>query len=345
MTSPVALPVAALRVVRAAAGRRALDLALRVTLLAGGLIALGLLCGGRAHAAEGVLPPPENAGDRAVHAPAVTDAGAPTAGAASAVTDTGAPTATADAASAAARAGSAGGTHASAATRAGSDCGTHASAVRAIPARERAVEPASARVAGHVRSRVAEPVRAQVVEPLVRDVREVVRPVGELAGRVVGGLLADAPPRFLPRPPSMPGIPGQPGVPGALTPPGDGAHAAPAPSAAAHTDADTGHGDHARPGTPDAAATGGDFTVAPATGVTTRTTAAKAARTPVPAPAFPSGSTLGQSAGDGSSTRHCDLAAAAFGNGSTARLLAGPTASSRAAATRDRHRDIPEFPG
>ncbi|WP_416983650.1 hypothetical protein [Streptomyces sp. T028] len=52
MTSPTVLPAAALRVLcvlREAAGRRALQLAL----LVGGLLALGFLCGGQAQAAEG----------------------------------------------------------------------------------------------------------------------------------------------------------------------------------------------------------------------------------------------------------------------------------------------------
>ncbi|MFF4837680.1 hypothetical protein [Streptomyces sp. NPDC001315] len=49
MTWPAALPGAALRVLRTAAGRRALQ----VALLVGGLFALGFLCGEQAHAAEG----------------------------------------------------------------------------------------------------------------------------------------------------------------------------------------------------------------------------------------------------------------------------------------------------
>ncbi|MGW0768505.1 hypothetical protein [Streptomyces sp. NPDC002676] len=49
MTLSAALPPAALRVMRAVAGRRALQLAL----LVGGVFALGLLCGQQAHAAEG----------------------------------------------------------------------------------------------------------------------------------------------------------------------------------------------------------------------------------------------------------------------------------------------------
>ncbi|MFD3585020.1 hypothetical protein [Streptomyces sp. NPDC058683] len=54
MTSPAVVPGSAARVSRTAAGRRALQLAL----LAGGLLALGLLCGGRAQAAEGTPSAP-----------------------------------------------------------------------------------------------------------------------------------------------------------------------------------------------------------------------------------------------------------------------------------------------
>ncbi|MFI1045640.1 hypothetical protein ACH4U3_07420 [Streptomyces griseoruber] len=49
MTSPTVLPGVVQRVLREAAGRRAL----RLALLVGGLIALGFLCGGQAQAAEG----------------------------------------------------------------------------------------------------------------------------------------------------------------------------------------------------------------------------------------------------------------------------------------------------
>jgi hypothetical protein len=300
--------------VRAAAGRRALNVALRVMFLAGGLIVFGLLCGGRAHAAEGVLPPTEAAGEQTVH---------------TTVHETAHATA-----------------HASVPERAvhHTPPATGSRTVRAV--REQAVEP--------VRTRVAEPVRTQVAAPAVREVREVrgtvrdavreeVREVGEFAGGIVGELADEAPPRFLPAPPSMPGLPGEPGTPG---PAGDGAHAAPAPGAEAHAAA--GHSDAARPGKREAAEAVGDvFAPAGGNAVPVRTPAAQAAGTsaPAPAPAFPSGSAVGQSAGDGSSTRHSDLAAAAFGSDATARLLSGATASSHAAPTRDRHRDIPEFPG
>ncbi|MEU9384530.1 hypothetical protein AB0D38_27725, partial [Streptomyces sp. NPDC048279] len=54
MTSPAVLPGPAERPSRTAAGWRALQLAL----LAGGLLTLGLLCGGRAQAAEGTAAVP-----------------------------------------------------------------------------------------------------------------------------------------------------------------------------------------------------------------------------------------------------------------------------------------------
>ncbi|RFC72741.1 hypothetical protein [Streptomyces sp. AcE210] len=216
------------------------------------------------------------------------------------------------------------------------------------------MEPVRKRVVEPVRTRVAEPLRTQVAAPAVREVREVrgtvrdtvreeVREVGEFAGGIVGELADEAPPRFLPAPPSMPGLPGEPGTPGAA---GDGAHAAPAPSTGTHAAA--GHSDGARPGRREAVEAVGDvFAPAGASAVPARTPATEAAgtSTPAPAPAFPSGSAVGQSAGDGSSTRHSDLAAAAFGSGATARLVPGATAPSHAAPTRDRHRDIPEFPG
>ncbi|MFI6401223.1 hypothetical protein [Streptomyces sp. NPDC050548] len=58
MIWPAALSGAALRVLRTAVGRRVLQLAL----LVGGLCALGLLCGGQAQAADGVLGTPVSLG-------------------------------------------------------------------------------------------------------------------------------------------------------------------------------------------------------------------------------------------------------------------------------------------
>ncbi|MCM1937947.1 hypothetical protein NC239_06925 [Streptomyces sp. G3] len=63
-----ALPGAVLRVLRTAAGRRALH----VALLVGGLFVLGLLCGGRAQAADGAPGALEDTVGRVLHVPAQT---------------------------------------------------------------------------------------------------------------------------------------------------------------------------------------------------------------------------------------------------------------------------------
>ncbi|WP_327353977.1 hypothetical protein [Streptomyces sp. NBC_01304] len=59
MTAIATAPVAALRLVRSAAGRRALQ----VALFLGGLLALGLLCSGQAHAGESGPEVPDIAGE------------------------------------------------------------------------------------------------------------------------------------------------------------------------------------------------------------------------------------------------------------------------------------------
>ncbi|MGW2821615.1 hypothetical protein ACWC24_11500 [Streptomyces sp. NPDC001443] len=69
MIWPAVLSGAALRVVRTAAGRRALQ----SVLLAGGLFALGLLCGERAHAPEGT--PSRAAAFASYGSPSVVDGG------------------------------------------------------------------------------------------------------------------------------------------------------------------------------------------------------------------------------------------------------------------------------
>ncbi|WP_340376726.1 hypothetical protein U5640_17505 [Streptomyces sp. SS7] len=85
MSSPTVVPGFAPRVLRGTAGRRALQLAL----LVGGLLALGLLCGGRAQAAEGTptavtratatpsAPAPATPAPAPAQAPSTTPAPAP----------------------------------------------------------------------------------------------------------------------------------------------------------------------------------------------------------------------------------------------------------------------------
>ncbi|MGH4034250.1 hypothetical protein ACQB60_35630 [Actinomycetota bacterium Odt1-20B] len=64
-----------------------------------------------------------------------------------------------------------------------------------------------------------------------------------------------------------------------------------------------------------------------------------------PLPRVPGEGLANQSVGDTSSPRHGDLHAAAFGDRAAVLLASGPVRASEGAPTRDRHRDIPEFPG
>ncbi|MFH8607732.1 hypothetical protein ACH4D5_09620 [Streptomyces sp. NPDC018029] len=63
------------------------------------------------------------------------------------------------------------------------------------------------------------------------------------------------------------------------------------------------------------------------------------------APGHPGGQLGNATVGEGSSSRHGDLHAAAFGSRAPVRLQAGPGVPADPAPTRDRQRDIPEFPG
>lgn len=64
-----------------------------------------------------------------------------------------------------------------------------------------------------------------------------------------------------------------------------------------------------------------------------------------PAPGDPGRTLAGQSVGDGSSTRHGDPGAASFDSRAPVRLLQGAGAGQVLAPIGERHRDIPEFPG
>ncbi|MEV5612855.1 hypothetical protein [Streptomyces sp. NPDC052225] len=298
MTPSTTPPAPAARLLRTAAGRRALQLAL----LLGGLVALGLLCGGRAHA----------------------------------------------------------------------DDTSTALAPRAAAVGERVAEPVE-RVAEPVRearARVVEPVREKVVRPAVDTARKVTEPVGDaelihaatdiatgvtgtvsrVTGDAVGGLASVTPEPLpsgaadLPALPELPAPPGQsepPAAQPAPAPPASPAphHADPAPrSGARPAEAPAGpaaygtawfgdvHGTH-----PHHADAAGRIAVHPAEpGV----------------PARPDGiPSANASAGDGGSTRHGDLHAAAFGARVPVLLPPGALASGRPAPVADRHRDIPEFPG
>ncbi|MFF8655219.1 hypothetical protein [Streptomyces huasconensis] len=65
----------------------------------------------------------------------------------------------------------------------------------------------------------------------------------------------------------------------------------------------------------------------------------------VPLPFAPGGSLGNATAVDGNTSRHGDQHAAALDSRAPVRLLAGPGRPAASAPIRDRHRDIPEFPG
>ncbi|MFD3576167.1 hypothetical protein [Streptomyces sp. NPDC058644] len=291
----VVLPDAAVRMPRAVAGRRALQ----VVLLLAGLLALGLLCGERAHAVDG--------------APA--------------------------------------------------------------PARERVTEPVRERVTQPVRERVVEPVRdaevepvrdaavepvADAAEPVVRSARGVVRPIVDGAT----GVLEGAPQRVVPEAPDLPGTPGVPGLPSAPDVPelpqpgpghGAGAGAEPPASHAGQGEATArAHGARAESSYGTGAVTGtGNGATPYSIGQHARDgvsfgEAHRTGQEPVPftpAPGDPARTLSGQSAGDGSSTRHGDPCAASPDGRAPVRLLQGAGDGQVSAPIRERHRDIPEFPG
>ena len=302
MTSPIALPAPAERLLRAAAGRRALQLAL----LLGGLIGLGLLCGGQAHADD--TPGPLTPRHAAVRDAAKRD-----------------------------------------------------TAIRDTAIRDAATKPvrdlrdAPDRVLGEVRTRVVEPVREKVVRPVAETVRQVTEPVGELTGGLVEGLTQAAPKPLPDRPPKLPGLPGLPGgsdqEPAPAEPPGTTAPAEPVtshpapehrkkhPAARPHSTAPAGPTAYDTVPFSDVRKDGGAYRAAAA-----RHTAAQPAAPG--APSRPDGAPVANaSAGDGSSTRHGDLHAAAFGSRVPVLLPPGALAPGGTAPVIDRHRDIPEFPG
>ncbi|MFI5683578.1 hypothetical protein [Streptomyces sp. NPDC051636] len=267
MTWPAALSGAAVRVLRTAAGRRALHL----VLLVGGLFVLGFLCGGQAHAAEGTTP---------------VVAATSTASTASTVS-----TAAKD-------------------------------VVQSVP--------------GHV-----------------------ARPVGDLVGTVtqdLGEARAKAPslPKLpvLPKPPAKPSLPApvteaprpqQPGGPSVSSPPetASGAHA----GTRSRTDSRT------EPRTRTAVAHGPGLT--PGVTAPAARTHADGHRTAVPVgvPSHPAptgdpdGALSNRAAVDNGTSRHVDAHAVTPDHRAPLRLVPGATARLDAPGTRDRHRDVPVFPG
>ncbi|MFJ9119897.1 hypothetical protein ACIRJO_30685 [Streptomyces sp. NPDC102394] len=359
MTWPAALPAAALRVMRSAAGRRALQ----VMVLVGGLFALGFLCGEQAHAAD--------------EAPG-TSSSAPGPVVGRLVT---APAALVDALAAAPgrlEVGTPGKPHPHAPAGHGRP-GDSARPEPSDPAQSRPkpkpkpAPPADADRAGSTdpagsgtpastppaRS-TAEvvPALGSVVGDVVQSVdATVLRPVGDLVVTVTGGLAeATAPitglPQLPPLPsvpelpgtPSLPGLPSVPGqtlpAPAPVTQPGGPGHAAVAGGASGERRS------AARGATygPRSGEVGGTAH-APARG-DGRRTADGAGYAPLPqAPGGdPTGVLSNRSAVDSGTPRHSDAQAVALGHRAPQRMLSGVAARAHGDATRDRHRDIPVSP-
>ncbi|MFF3145756.1 hypothetical protein ACFVRU_29570 [Streptomyces sp. NPDC057927] len=319
MTPPAAeLPLAgaALRMThmtRTVAGRRAL--------LVAGLFALGLLCGERAHAADGLV-------STAPTAPTV-----PTVPTSSSVrlVKPGAPLPVAHSV-------------AHTVTRV-TDTVTRTHVTDTVTRAD--VTDTVAQV-GDTVTRVTDTVR-HVVRPAADSV---VRPVGDLVETVTGEL-GQAPPKTLPSlpsPPSLPELPGPPSPPGAggqvpsagSGPQHSGAGAVPSTSRAVvrHGDAGTVGPTYygpARLGTDTAgvAVRGEHRGVAPRSGPDRQAP-----------PGDPTGAPGGQAAVDSGTPRHGDPHAVVTpSHRAPLRLMPGAPAAVTAAGTRDRYRDIPLFPG
>ncbi|WP_435253559.1 hypothetical protein [Streptomyces sp. 1222.5] len=386
MTFPAALVGASVRVLRTAAGRRALHL----LLLVGGLFALGFLCGEQAHAADGTATTVGAA--QAAPVAATTDrvpaAGADLAAKVVRGADPGRAT-DADAATGPGRTADAdGAVDSGRATRVGGavDSGQAVRAGGAVDA-GRVIHAGhvteAGGVAGDGRSVASVRQLRQLRETVVGRVTQVVRaaePVGTAgAGRVVGSVealrgvseqaaepvrrLADdasgtvgrtrtaAPPVSVP---DLDGLPGLPDLTDPLTPrqqppaagsPGNTGTSVPVP--AGERRARTGARDtFAAPVPVSPYGPEAPSAFRPSAPATARQAVAPAEASGLPAPAGDPDGALGkQAAVDGTTSRHGDAQAVTLTDRAPLRLAPGTLAHADAPGTRERHRDIPVFPG
>lgn len=378
MTWPAALPAAAVRVMRSAAGRRALQ----VVVLVGGLFALGFLCGEQAHAADGApgtsAPGPmgpvaptvpaasangveawlKDAVGRLVAAPAGHGQSADSARPKPSAPEQPNPTGSAQPKpqpkpKPKAKPASPAGAPPAEAFPAGSGApiGSGTPAEGSIPA--------DGTTPAHDTARVV-PVLGAVVEGVVETVDDaVLRPVGDLVVTVTGGLAeVTAPPipglpqvpslpsvPELPGTPSLPGLPGLPSVPGQTLP-------APVtqPDGPGHSAA-TGDAPAERPTAARGVAYGprfdevGSTAHAPARGDGRRAAdGAGYVRVPQAPDGDPTGVLGNRTAVDNGTPRHGDAHAVALNQRAPLGLLSGAAARANGDATRDRHRDIPVSP-
>ncbi|WP_217176881.1 hypothetical protein [Streptomyces sp. AC495_CC817] len=371
MTPATVLPGAGgvLRVLRGAAGCRLV----RVALLVGGLFVLGVVCGERASAADGAPTSPSpsllTAVTQDVVRPVVERRVRPVAEAAVPVTGT----AVKPAAKHAAR---------TVAEHVSRPVTEHVVRPAPRPRAERAARPVTDRLVRSATGRAAEGVTGTVLEPVVGDVLRpvtesvvrpvtegVVVPVGDLVESVTGGLggvTSQLPPVALPPLPGVPGLPEVPPLPGLpewntlpveSLPAGDVPQESgpkepenPAPAS------DGGAGHDGRGATGPASVTYGPKAVGGGTDAapTPRRTAGDldAEGSPgvrVPTHHDPDGVPTGalgrHSALDNGGPRHAEPHAVAALDPAPLSLVPGALADDTPGGTRDRHRDIPEFPG
>lgn len=337
MTWPAALPLAALRVLRTAAGRRALQ----VTLLVGGLFTLGCLGGERAYAADGVsVGTGTSSVERLVTDPAKAAAPAPgkPGPQAPATPQPPAPDAPATHPTDGADDGATG------ADDGADDSSTDGRGDQALrPATDRVIQGAGDRglepvmgVVGSVAAGLAEapPLPSLPVLPTAPE-----SPAWpSLPGFEVPGL-PGAP--GLPEPPALPGVPGQTLPAPVITTPRPGSEA---PAAGGIRD------DEGRTNTATRGTYGPRFV---AGGAASNNSADKDAHRVAPsgyapvhqAPADHPGGVVGsRSAGDNNTSRHGDAHAVSLSRRAPLRLMPGAAARDVADEIQDRHRDIPVSP-
>ncbi|MFB6710000.1 hypothetical protein ACFCW6_35520 [Streptomyces sp. NPDC056333] len=350
MTAAVVRPVADPRPVRGSVGRRALQ----VVLFLGGLLALGLLFGAEAHAAQAPVPSLPAAGTAVVNGAGAQDRAAEVAaapvGVPNAEPTTGVPDASAPAPAhvpAAEPSGSpAAEAHAGprgASTAASATSPSRASAVSRTSASAVPVSATSA--TSSVSTDSATPVAgARSVVSTTRDtVRYLVRPVGELVegvGTAVDGVAGVLPevwalPARLLLPLTVIGPPAE-GRPGHGSVGGGAARAAapaPRPVCGYTSEADQ----------------GGQFAAllsgTPASGTDNRLPAPRYGPTPERAPLDPRGGFVHPSVTEAHGPRGGEQHAVPFAAGSSCGLVRGAGLPATVAPMRDRSGDILEFPG
>ncbi|PWI17566.1 hypothetical protein DI272_27920 [Streptomyces sp. Act143] len=320
MTWSAALPGAALRVLRTAAGRRALQ----VVLLVGGLFALGFLCGERATAAEGVPTPtsrvvasaPTPEAHPTAPLPDLTDLTDDTDDTVKHVVDV--------------------------------DASGVVDVVDVLGVEDKVLRPATEHVVGAVDGKVVQPV-GDLVETVTDQLAEAqaqlpsVPPLSSLPSLPSFPSVPELP--TLPEAPELPVVPELPGqtlpAPVAATPRPD----APADGPAGGQDSDK-----ARTSRDGGAYGPSSVGGSPATGTTAKVHghrgAAKGGYAPVhQAPTGDQDGVLGHRPGvDNGSPRHGDAQAASLSDRAPLRLVPGGVARTDADGTRERHRDIPVSP-